>query len=184
MTMALTCAQTDWMKAKSKGECVGVLAFDLSAAFDTISCPTLLAKLESSGISGVPLKWFRSDMEGRSQKVLWNDKMSQARPVTHGVPQGSILGPTLFLVMVADMPKYVIGNTPNAKMFSYSDDSTVYVHSKNVCLLKNTLEILSNRMIAYCKSAGLILNNEKTQFLVSPKQSCDQNWIKSNFIDK
>ena len=172
VSMALSCAQFDWIKAKSRGDAVGVLAFDLSAAFDTVACSTLLEKLESTGIRGVPLDWFRSYMTDRHQKVLWNDTTSELLPLTHGVPQGSILGPTLFLVMVADMPKYVINNTPNAKMVGYADDSTVYVHSKNVNLLKADLEKLSSRMISYCHGAGLVLNNSKTQLLVSPKQVC------------
>ena len=74
--------------------------------------------------------------------------------------------------MVADMPKYVIGNTPNSKMVGYGDDSTAYVHSKDVCSLKHNLENISNRMITYCHNAGLVLNNDKTQLLVSPKQAC------------
>jgi hypothetical protein len=130
VTQALTCAQADWIAAKANDDAVGVLAFDLSAAFDTLATTTLLAKLKSTGITGVRLKWFNSYMSGRSQKVLWNDKMSSPLPLTHGVPQGSILGPILFLVMVADMPKYVLNNIPNAKMTGYADDSTVHVHAK------------------------------------------------------
>ena len=67
--MALACAQTDWVEAKSHGDTVGVLAFDLSAAFDTIDSKKLLEKLESAGMSGTPLQWFSSYMSGRSQKV-------------------------------------------------------------------------------------------------------------------
>ena len=111
-------------------------------------------------------------MSGRSQQVLWNDKMSGSLPLTHGVPQGSILGPTLFLVMIADMPKEVIGTSSNSDMTGYADDSTMYAHAKNVQSLKVNLEGISDRMISFCKSAGLILNNDKTQLLVSPKQTC------------
>ena len=65
-----------------------------------------------------------------------NDKTSSALSLTHGVPQGSILGPTLFLVMIADMPRFVIGDMTNPKMTGYVDDSTVYANNKNVNLLK------------------------------------------------
>ena len=140
------------------------------AAFDTIAPKKLLAKLECTGIKG--LKWFSSYMSGRSQKVLWNDTMSESLPITYGVPQGSILGPTLFLVMVADMPRYVIGKMKNKKMTGYADDTTAYVYAKTVNEVKVKLERLSERMISYCDSTGLVLNYDKTQLLVSPKQLC------------
>ena len=166
-TMALACAQNDWIEAKSTGEAVGVMAFDFSAAFDTIAYTTLLNKLESAGISGVPLKWFKSYVSGRSQRVLWNDILSGPQNLTHGVPQGSILGPLLFLVMVADMHRSVIGDSLNANLMAYADDSTLYVHSKSMDLLREDLERLSSQMISYCHGAGLVLNNDKTQLLVS-----------------
>ena len=172
VTMALACAQTDWIKAKSNGESVGVLCFDLSSAFDTVATPTLLAKLKSTGITGTALKWFNSYMCGRSQKVLWNDLLSTPLPITHGVPQGSILGPTLFLVMVADMPRFVLDKVPNAKMTSCADDSTAYVHANNFDLMKTDLETVSSCMISYCSKAGLVLNSDKTQLLVSSKKPC------------
>ena len=55
--MALACAQTDWIEAKSSGQVVGILAYDFSAAFDTIACATLLSKLKDANVTGTPLKW-------------------------------------------------------------------------------------------------------------------------------
>jgi len=166
-TMALACAQTDWIEAKSSGQVVGLLAFDFTAAFDTIACPTLLTKLETAKVTGIPLKWTKSYMTDRFQRVLWNDNLSEPRPLTHGVPQGSILGPLLFLVMIADMQKYVIGDSPNANLMAYADDSTLYAHANSMDLLREDLERLSDRMISYCQGTGLVLNNDKTQLLVS-----------------
>ena len=96
VTMALACAQTDWVKSKACGDVTGVITFDLSAAFDTIDPTKLFSKLESAGINGVPLKWFQSYMVNRFQKVIWNDSTSELRPLTLGVPQGSILGQYYF----------------------------------------------------------------------------------------
>ena len=105
----------------------------------------------------------------RYQSVLRNDTKSSSRPLTHGVPQGSILGPLLFLVMTADLPRIVLNDTKNAKITGYADDNTVYVHANSLDELKSHLESLSRNMINYCKSTGLVLNNSKTQLLVSSK---------------
>ena len=76
VSMALTVAQNDWIHAKSMNEVVGLMAFDLSAAFNTLDHSTLLSKLKNAGISGVPLKWFQSYLSDRSQSVLWNSVLS------------------------------------------------------------------------------------------------------------
>jgi hypothetical protein len=166
-TMALACAQTDWIEAKSSGQVVGILAYDFSAAFDTIACATLLSKLKDANVTGTPLKWIKSYMSDRYQRVLWNHNLSEPLPTTHGVPQGSILGPLLFLVMIADMHRHVIGDSPNANLMAYADDSTIYAHAKSMDLLRTDLERLSDRMITYSQDTGLVLNKDKTQLLVS-----------------
>ena len=118
-------------------------------------------------MEGKPLDWFTSYLNGRVQSVLWNDSRSNSCPLTHGVPQGSILGPLLFFIMISDLPTSVIGDMASAKMMSYADDCNMYVHAKSLEILKFLLKTLSRRMISYCLSTGLILNNEKTQLLVS-----------------
>ena len=175
VTMGLICSQTDWVSAKSKGNFVGVLAFDLSAAFDTINSTKLIKKLQKGGVKGRPLQWIKSYMPGRTQSVLWNDSMSNSCPLTHGVPQGSILGPLLFLVMIADLPTYVISDMEMANMMSYADDCNIYVYAKSLGMLKYKLETLSKRMILYCQKTGLILNNEKTQLMTSTKKDFEVN---------
>lgn len=73
------------------------LFLDLKKAFDTVSIPILLAKLESLGIRGHAQQWFRSYLEGRKQHVRVNNYFSDAETYIFGIPQGSNLGPTLFL---------------------------------------------------------------------------------------
>ena len=175
VAMALACAQADWVAEKSKGNCVGVMAFDLSAAFDTISAAPLIEKLKDAGVKGTPLEWLTSYMTGRSQSVIWNGVKSTSLPLTHGVAQGSILGPLLFLVMVADLPDYVTKGCDNAKMCCYADDSTLSVCAKTKESLKAELERLSKRMIEYCNKTGLIMNSGKTQLLISSKEKFEVN---------
>ena len=68
--MALTVAQRNWIHAKSKNEVVGLMAFELSSAFDTLNHSTLLLKLKDVGISGVQLKWFETYLKNRSQTLF------------------------------------------------------------------------------------------------------------------
>merc|ERR1712079_270274 len=101
---------------------------------------------------------------------MGNNITSSPLGLTHGVPQGSILGPLLFLVMVADLPRYVTHGTCNsisAKMMCYADDSTLYASSKSTSSLRQELERMSDRMLKYCKDVGLVINSEKTQIMVS-----------------
>ena len=115
------------MAAKSLGEAVAILAFDLSAAFDTIGIEPLTRKLEAAGITRTPIKCMQSYMSDCSQSVIWNNHTSIC--LTHRVPQGSILGPLLFLIMLADLPSYVTHGYVidiNANMMCYADDSTLY----------------------------------------------------------
>ena len=170
VTKALTCAQADWVAAKNRGEAVAIIAYDFSAAFDTISIGPLTKKLETAGVTGTPLKWMQSYMSGCSQSVIWNNVTSKPLELTYGVPQGSILGPLLFLVMVADLPQFVTHRTQhdvNARMTRYADDSTLYASSKSIPSLKMEIERISGRMLTYSKETGLVINSEKTQMLVS-----------------
>ena len=109
-------------------------------------------------------------MSGRSQSVVWNNHTSNSLDITYGVPQGSILGPLLFLVMVAELPGYVTHGTANNvrdNMKCYADDSTLYASStKCKDTLLSELERMSNQMLAYCKAVGLVINSDKTQKLV------------------
>jgi hypothetical protein len=168
--MALTCSQADWVAAKNRGEAVAIIAYDLSAAFDTIALVPLTQKLKAAGLVGTPLKWMQCYMSHRSQSVIWNNSTSSPLDLTHGVPQGSILGPLLFLVIVADLPAFVTNGAPNdvnAKMMCYADNSTLYVSSKSTVSLREELERMSDRMLTYCKENGLVINGNKTQMLVS-----------------
>ena len=135
------------MAAKNRGDAVAVIAYDFSAAFDTIDLVPLTQQLEAFGVVGMPLKWIKSYMSERSQSVVWNNTTSSPIDLTHGVPQGSILGPLLFLVMVSELPSYVtygVSKDVNVNMMCYADDSTLYASSKCEVSLQRELERMSN----------------------------------------
>ena len=104
------------------GELVGMIALDLRKAFDTVDHHVLLDKLKFYGINGVPLQWFRSYLQDRSQVVGVNGSLSDPLSVTTGVPQGSILGPLLFILYMNDLP----GCLTKCDSNMYADDTAFY----------------------------------------------------------
>ena len=100
---------------------------DLSKAFDTVSIPILLKKLETFGIRGIPLELFRSYLNNRIQCVTIDGFTSTDLPVEYGVPQGSILAPSLFLSYINDLCNL---DLPNGNIISFADD-TALVFSAN-----------------------------------------------------
>ena len=96
---------SDIFTATDQGS-IGLLGLlDMSAAFDTVDHEILLLRLESSfGIYCTALAWLRSFLSGRTQRVVFNGGQSLLNTVTTGVPQGSVLGPLLFLLYTADIP--------------------------------------------------------------------------------
>ena len=89
-------------------------------------------KLKAAEIDGTPLKWFQSYLSDRYQSVLWNNDLSKPLPLKRDVPQGSILGLTLFFVIIHDMPSCLTLKiaTTSSKVTGYADDTTVYEKSK------------------------------------------------------
>ncbi len=105
---AIAYAQGTWQAARAKGEQVAITGWDLSAAFDTIDVDMLTTKLRDFGVGSKANRSLRSYLSDRCQQVRYNAALSHPLPVCHGVPQGSILGPLLFLVLVADLPSTVM----------------------------------------------------------------------------
>lgn len=113
----------EWFEALKAGDIVHSIFLDFAKAFDTVSHPKLLHKLVSYGISGKVLAWIKAFLSGRTQRVRVDDALSSEVPVTSGVPQGSVLGPILFLIYVND----IVDVTAGAACSLFADDAKVSV---------------------------------------------------------
>ena len=129
-----------------KGHYVGMVLLDLQKAFDTVDHKILLMKLEAIGLNEDVIRWFRSYLTDRQQLVDVSGTLSSSAEIKCGVPQGSILGPLLFLIYVNDMSGVV-----NSKLLLYADDSAILVSDKHISniekLLKKELETVNDWLI-------------------------------------
>ena len=153
---------------ENKKLCLG-LFLDLSKAFDTISHSILIDKLFKYGIRGVGLKWFQSYLTNRSQYVDTGFSSSTMRPVTNGVPQGSVLGPLLFLFYINDMPL----SSPILSFILFADDTTGIYSSPTLDELFLTVNKEIENLQVWFNSNKLLINATKTHlvtFMTHQKQ--------------
>ena len=135
---------------------------DLKKAFDTVDSEILTKKLQWFGIKDMPLSWFENYLTDRKQTFQFKTEQSEERPVNCGVPQGSILGPLLFILYVNDLPK-VCSKT---KVILYADDTAILCKGKNIAQIQKTLKSEMSLCSDWFTQDKLHLNVSKTKSML------------------
>lgn len=146
---------------ENKNTCVGVF-IDFSKAFDRINHQTLLEKLELYGIRGLPLQLLNSYLEHRNQCVTIENYVSSFQKITTGVPQGSILGPLLFLFYIND----IVTIDKNPKYIIYADDTSLFFQGKDVQLLQPVINKALQSLQIWSEANSLLINSRKTKAII------------------
>ena len=159
----------DWLGAIDGGNIVTACMLDMKKGFDILSHEILLNKIQAYGIKGNSFSWFQSYLSQRSHFVKTNNILSSTTPVEIGVPQGTVLGPALFLLFVNDLLLTLENNV--CKIYMYADDITIYCSSSNLTAAEENLQNTINLIQSWFQSNKLLLNPKKsTVMLIGSRQ--------------
>ena len=162
--LSLASLANDMSKSLDEGKITLGVFIDFRKAFDTINHNILCKKLEYYGVKGLHLQWIRNYLSDRTQFVTYDGKLSCKKDVTCGVPQGSVLGPTLFLIYINDLP----ASSEHFTFKIFADDTNLFhtfptdEHDIDMLPINRHLQDVVN----WCKVNKLTINMSKTNYIV------------------
>ena len=150
------------LKHMDNKQVTGVVYLDLKKAFDTVSHQLLMKKLKSLGVHGRTLCWFQSFLSNRSQQTVVGDSQSDSLKISVGVPQGSILGPLLFLIHINRVQKCL----KHCQMVIFADDIALFCPATMKEELRSILNADLQRVVIWLENSKLLLNVSKSKLMI------------------
>ena len=153
--------------AKEQGLYTGLVFVDMSKAFDRVEHQILINDLSNIGVRGSALKWFINYLPDRQQQVRCGNTVSAPTSCSRGVPQGSVLGPLLFLLYTRKVPE-VLFATKTIKSVLFADGISIYCSGKTPTTLAACLSEAPTRLRTWLAERGLCINVNKTKAMLLP----------------
>ena len=135
---------------------------NLQKAFETLDHEILLSKLQHCGICGLPLKWFKTFLTQQHQYVSIKNSLSETLINNHGVPQGSVLGPLLFLMYINDL--YQV--TKHAEIHRFVDDTNLLYSSKSLKDINQKINFELKNIVHWLRANQISLNTKKMEIVL------------------
>ena len=161
---ALCAVFNDLLRFSDDGKCSLLILLDLSAAFDTVGHDMLIEDLITIGVGGGALKWFVNYLSNRSFKVKVNNKYSESKKLTTGVPQGSVLGPVLFSIYTIELSW--IFKLHGVKCKFFADDTQFYLVVDDIIEEQAAIDRLMTDVSKWMQKKKLKLNENKTECIL------------------
>lgn len=165
----------DWVRSLDEGSQVDIIYTDFEKAFDKVPHQRLISKLYAYGVNIILVKWIEAFLICRIQRVRINGEISGSKPVLSGIPQGSVLGPLLFVIFINDLP---LACEDLSKMYLFADDAKLYKCIKDLNDF-NCLNQSANAVFAWSDSWLMKLNILKCKVLSICRNS--NNIVKYNY---
>jgi hypothetical protein len=156
-TTSLHRLHNDILSNINENENTAICFLDIKKCFDTIDHSILLSKLFHYGVKNTELSWFKSYLSGRRQCVLMNGKTSTEREISTGVPQGTVLGPILFLLFINDLSTSVSNGIINI----FADDVSIYISNTSLSVLNTQMSVIMENVFNWYKRNRLVLSIDK-----------------------
>ena len=168
MTALIKCVD-DWLKALEEGKEICAVFFDYRKAFDTVPHQPLIAKLSALDLDNSIVCWLQDYLCGRMQSVVVGGESSDILPVLSGVPQGSVLGPLLFLIYINDLPGIVLNLTSRINLFA--DDVLLY-HIITSASDYSILQDMIYRIEQWSSTNYSCLHPSKCKYMTVSRKKC------------